>query len=62
VYIYGAAASGIFKRCIFKLNTTAGVSAIIKNISLSIFNVRHVFFATSKITEFKIIHKKKIIK
>jgi len=39
VYIDGAAASGIFTRCIFKSNTAGNVSedAIIKNISLSIF-------------------------
>ena len=45
VLITGAAASGIFTRCIFKLNT-AGVSedAIIYNISLSIFNVLIMFF------------------
>ena len=34
-------------------------SAIIKNISLSILMFSLCFFCTSKITEFKIIHKKK---
>ena len=58
--IDGAAASGIFTRCIFKLNTAVvSEDAIIENISLSIFNVFVMFFLHIKNHEFKTSAKKK---